>query len=192
MTRTRIVRSLRVILPLLALALLSTLFLFSREPDAESRIPYAEVDAEAMAREPRLVAPEYAGVTDDGARLTLRASSAAPGAEGGRADDLRLDWQRADGMMADVTAPEGGLSDGHVRLGGGVLMTTSTGWQMRTPRIDAATDRSEILAEEGVEAEAPFGRIAADTMRLSPVDDGAPDGASVLNFTGGVRLIYQP
>lgn len=192
MTRTRIVRSLRVILPLLALALLSTLFLFSREPDATSRIPYAEVDAEAMARDPRLVAPDYATVTEDGARLTLQASSAAPGSGGGRAADLRLDWQRADGLAADLAAPEGGLADGRVSLGGGVRMTTSTGWQLLAPRIDAATDRSEITADDGVEAEAPFGRIAAGAMRLVPADDAVPEGAAVLNFSGGVRLIYQP
>ena len=50
MNRTRTVRWLRVLLPLLALAMLSTLFLFSRGSDGESQIPYADVDAEAMAR----------------------------------------------------------------------------------------------------------------------------------------------
>ena len=82
MNRTRTVRWLRVLLPLLALAMLSTLFLFSRGSDGESQIPYADVDAEAMARDPRLVAPEYAGVTPDGAQLTLRATEAAPARAG--------------------------------------------------------------------------------------------------------------
>lgn len=191
MNRTRIVRWLRVLLPLAALALLSTLFLFSREPEAESRIPYADVDAEAMARDPRLVAPDYAGVTEDGARLTLRASTAAvPGAgAGGDAQDLRLDWQRADGLTAELTAPEGGLAEGRVSLGGGVRMQTSSGWEITSPRIDAATDRSEVEATEGVDATAPFGALSAGRMRLAP---DAPDGPAVLNFSGGVRLIYQP
>ena len=83
MNRTRVVRWLRVLLPLLALAMLSVMFLFSREGgDGRSQIPYAEVDAEAMARDPRVVAPEYAGVTADGARLTLRATEAATGRSG--------------------------------------------------------------------------------------------------------------
>ena len=46
MNRTRTVRWLRVLLPLLALAMLSTLFLFSRGSDGESQIPYADVDAD--------------------------------------------------------------------------------------------------------------------------------------------------
>lgn len=41
MLRTSIVRLLRVILPLAALALLSVLFLLARKPDPQAAIPYA-------------------------------------------------------------------------------------------------------------------------------------------------------
>lgn len=189
MNRTRIVRWLRVLLPLAALAMLSTLFLFSRGGDSVSQIPYADVDAEAMARDPRLVAPEYAGVTDDGASLTLRATEAAPGQGGGSAQDLRLDWQRPDGLRADLTAPQAGLAEDAIRLGGGVRMTTSTGWTLDAASVEAATDRSRIAAQEGIEAQAPFGTLSAQRMEL--VSDGGKD-ASILNFSGNVRLIYQP
>lgn len=189
MTRTRIVRWLRVLLPLLALAMLSVLFLFSRGDDGESRIPYAEVDARSMARDPRLVAPEYAGVTDDGAQLTLRASEAAPGGEGGTARNVRLDWQRPDGLRADLTAPRAGLAGGEIRLDGGVRITTSSGWVVDAARVDAATDRSRIAAGDGVAATAPFGALSARRMELAPAP-GAD--ASILNFSGDVRLIYRP
>lgn len=189
MNRTRIVRWLRVLLPLLALAMLSTLFLFSRGGDGESRIPYADVDAEAMARDPRLVAPEYAGVTDDGARLTLRASEAAPDGEGGSARDLRLDWQRPDGLRADLVAPQAGLADGAIRLEGGVRMTTSSGWTLEADSAEAATDRSRIAARDGVRAQGPFGSLTAMRMELVPDSGGE---ASILNLSGDVRLIYRP
>lgn len=197
MNRTRVVRWLRVLLPLAALAMLSTLFLFSREPEAVSRIPYADIDAETMARDPRLVAPDYAGVTEDGVRLTLRASSASVPGASGDAQDLRLDWQRPDGLTAELTAPEGGLADGQVRLSGGVRMQTSSGWEIVSPRIEAATDQSRIEAAEGVEAAAPFGALSAGRMRLAPAEDAGAGGAesggpAVLDFSGGVRLIYQP
>ncbi|WP_207100050.1 hypothetical protein [Paracoccus shandongensis] len=189
MNRTRIVRWLRVLLPLAALAMLSTLFLFSRGGDSESQIPYADVDAEAMARDPRLVAPEYAGVTDDGAALTLRATEAAPGRGTGSARDLRLDWQRPDGLRADLAAPRGGLAEGRISLEGGVRITTSTGWTLDAASVEAATDRSRIAAEDGIKAKAPFGTLSAQRMELVP---GGDTDASILNFSGGVRLIYQP
>ena len=188
MNRTRVVRWLRVLLPLAALAMLSTLFLFSRSGDSVSQIPYADVDAEAMARDPRLVAPEYSGVTADGAQLTLRAAEVSP-AGGGTARDLRLDWQRPDGLQADLAAPRAALADGVIRLEGGVRMTTSSGWTVDMQSLQAATDRSRLAAEDGVEAAAPFGTLTARRMELAPAGD---QDASILNFSGDVRLIYQP
>lgn len=141
-------------------------------------------------------------MTGDGAQLTLRAAQVTPGGSGGAAGDVALDWLRPDGLRADLTAPEGGLLDGLVRLEGGVRMTTSSGWQLDTPQIDARTDTSVLQADRGVEAQAPFGRITAGRMRLAPAatdadagaaaGDSAGDGAAVLNFSDGVRLIYQP
>lgn len=192
MTRTRIVRWLRVLLPLLALVLLSTLFLFSRHSDTESQIPYAEVDAESMARDPRMVAPQYSGVTDDGAQIRLEASQADIGkVQAGQ--DLRLDWQRPDGLKADLTAPDAGVQGDTIQLRGGVQMTTSSGWTVDADQIDAATNRSQITANDGVEAQAPFGQITAQQMELKPKGEaGQDDGDAILNFSGGVRLIYQP
>lgn len=194
MNRTRIVRWLRVLLPLVALVMLSTMFLLSRGSDSESRIPYAEVDAQAAARDGRIVGPEYMGVTDDGVQMSLRADSVTPdrAGEGGQASDLRLDWQRPDGVTADVTAPAGGAGDGLVQLEGGVVMSTSTGWQVRSSQLQAQTDRSVITADQGIEADAPFGTLRADRMRLAPQDNAGDDSPAILNFSGGVRLIYQP
>lgn len=194
--RTRIVRGLRVLLPLLALVILSTMFLFSRQSGTEPQIPYADVDAEEMAREPRMIAPEYVAVTEDGAELTLHADEAAPSGEGGSASRLALNWRARDGLVADLTAPQFGMAEGLISLSGGVHMATSSGWVVDAPRIDAATDRSRIAADEGVNATAPFGELSAGAMELVPVEAGGTGdeaaAGSILNFTGGVRLIYRP
>ena len=79
---TRVVGWLKVMLPLTALAILSTLFLVARRIDPEAALPYAEVDVEDLAREPRMTAPTYAGTTEDGASVTLTADEARPAAEG--------------------------------------------------------------------------------------------------------------
>lgn len=190
MSRTRIVRWLRVLLPLVALVILSTLFLLSKQPGEDPRIPYADVDAEDMAREPRMTAPEYAGVTRDGAAISLRADVVTTGDpnEAG-AQGLRMTWRAEDGLAADLTAPEAAVQDGTIRLGGGVRMTTSSGWAMTTPQIDSSIDRSSITAPAEVQAFAPLGQLDAGAMQLSRDPDS---GDHVLNFTGGVRLIYQP
>lgn len=116
--RTRIVRLLRVALPLLALALLSSLFLLGRRPDGRVDIPYADV-TEAPGR-PALEAPSYAGVADDGAAITLQADDAGPAGAAQGASALRLTWRRPDtGQAADLTAPRAEVADGQVMLSGG-------------------------------------------------------------------------
>lgn len=191
MSRTRIVRWLRVLLPLVALAILSTLFLLSKQPGEDPSIPYADVDAEEMAREPRMTAPEYAGVTRDGAAISLRADQVKTGAGDGAAaaQGLRMTWRAEDGLAADLTAPEAAVEGGVIQLGGGVRMTTSSGWAVTTPQIDSSTERSTITAPAEVQAFAPLGQLDAGAMQLSRDPES---GDHVLNFTDGVRLIYQP
>lgn len=183
--RTRVVRWLRVLLPLVALAILSTLFLLGRGPGVEPVIPYAEVDAQAMAERPRITAPAWAGVTPDGAAVTLGAAEVEPGA--GTARDVRLAWDAPEGLHIDLTAPEAARTDGAIRLSGGVNAATSTGWHLSAPAFQAALDRSQLTAPQGVVAQAPFGEVTAGALEVRRAGDD-----HILNFTGGVRLLYRP
>ena len=51
---SRFVALTKVILPIIALGILSTLFLFSRNIDPTQSIPYADVDVEGLAREQQI------------------------------------------------------------------------------------------------------------------------------------------
>ncbi|MDO5527769.1 MAG: hypothetical protein Q4F71_00030 [Paracoccus sp. (in: a-proteobacteria)] len=189
MLRSRIVAWLRVLLPLAALVILSTLFLAGRRPDPDAAIPYAEVDAEELARNPRMTAPDFATMTEDRSELTLRADHATPDGEGGGASSgLRLTWRAADGLAADMTAPDARYAGDLLTLAGGVRMTTSDGWALTAPELSADTLSARIEAGGGLDGMAPMGRFRADHMEMSR--DEAGD--HVLNLTGGVRLIYQP
>lgn len=109
--------------------------------------------------------------------------------DGGAASGLQLSWRSAEGLAANLTAPDVSFDAGTISLSGGVRMTTSSGWALTSPRIDAATDRSTITAPETVTGFAPFGEMQAGAMTLTAGEN--PD-SHVLNFTDGVRLIYQP
>lgn len=192
MTRSKIVAWMRLLLPLIALVLLSTMFLLSGKPGVEPEIPFTESDAERQADRQSVVAPELSTVTSDGAELILYADEARPldGGEG-TASQLRLDIRRRDGLTAELVAPEVDIGNDVVTLSGGTRMTTSSGWSIDAESIDASTDRSHISASSGIAAVAPFGKISAERMELR---DGEPgkNTAPILNFTEGVRLIYEP
>lgn len=191
---TRVVGWLKVALPLTALAILSTLFLVARRVDPEAALPYAEVDVEDLAREPRMTAPTYAGTTEDGASVTLSADEARPAAEGSpaRAAGLKLDLATPDGGRTELVAAEAQMDDTarELVLSGGVTVTTSTGYRLETAEILAKLDRTGLESRAPVKATGPAGEITADGMVLSQ-DSGTP-GSYVLVFKGGVRLVYQP
>jgi lipopolysaccharide export system protein LptC len=66
---SRLVFWLKIALPLVALALLATLFLFGRPIRPEDAIPYASTDITDRAKDPRVTEPVFASMTSDGAAL---------------------------------------------------------------------------------------------------------------------------
>jgi lipopolysaccharide export system protein LptC len=191
-THSRVVALAKIALPLLALAILSTLFLFARTIDPNDAIPYAEVDVVERAREPRLTAPTYAGVTSDGAALTLQAAEARPDAgAGATAQTLTARLDTPDGARTDLAAAQMTFDNtaGLVSLDGGVTVTTTSGYIMTTNTLTARLDRTSLLAPGPVQATAPAGTITAQGMTLTQ----GPDPATyVLVFKGRVKLLYQP
>ena len=191
---SRLVAWLKIGLPFAALALLSTLFLVSRTIDPSDAIPYADVDVEDRIREPRMTAPAYAGVTSDGAALTVTAAEARPEEEGsaGSAQALRAELSLPDGGRAELVAASGNL-DATARLltlQGGVQITTSSGYTITSNEMTAALDRTEVKSASTLAATSPMGQITAGSMALT--EDPATPGAYLLLFNDRVKLIYQP
>jgi lipopolysaccharide export system protein LptC len=154
--------------------------------DPDAAIPYADVDVDAYARDPRLTAPTYAGTTQDGAMLTLTADEARPAGQGATASGVRLTLRPEGGGETQVSAAAAALSATHLDLTGGVTITTPTGLSVRTDALRTALDRTEMTAGP-VMATGPLGSMSAQAMRLD-----RRDGAEVLDFTGGVSVVYQP
>jgi lipopolysaccharide export system protein LptC len=200
---SRVVAATKVLLPLVALGILSTLFLVAKRIDTEAAIPFATVDVRELAREARIGAPRYAGMTADGAAVTITASRALPGdadLSTLRAEQMVAQIDMADGTILGLTAPRGRLDTpaGLAELTGGVVVTLSTGWRAETAALETALDATRVLAETRIDATGPLGDITAGRMELTQPGEAAPsDGTGdhrgpVLLFTQGVRLLYDP
>ncbi|WP_323005306.1 LPS export ABC transporter periplasmic protein LptC [Pseudorhodobacter sp.] len=186
---------LKIVLPLLALAILSTLFLVSRTIDPSDAIPFAEVDIADRIREPRLTSPTWAGVTDDGAALTIAADEARPqqatGA-GASAAALIVDLKTPDGARTQLVAARGLLDTklNTLLVEGGVTITTSSGYALQTEAMTAALDRTSLVSETAVAGQGPAGDLTAGAMEITQMRDGS--GSYVLVLKNGVKLLYQP
>ena len=193
---SRLVSWLKVLLPLLALALLSTLFLISNRINPEDAIPYAQVDVAERLREPRMTAPTYAGTTRDGAAIEVTAAETRPAAadstQGQTAKDVAARLSTPDGAITDLVADAAvmAMDEREVTLTGNVELFHSTGYTVTTQEMTARLDETRIRSAVPVRAIGPAGQITADSMELAP--KGADTPEYLLVFKGSVKLVYQP
>ncbi|PTX57912.1 lipopolysaccharide export system protein LptC [Litoreibacter ponti] len=189
---SRFVQWAKVIFPLAALGLLSTLFLFSRTIDPSDAIPFADIDVEQIARDQVLSSPRFSGATDDGTAITVDAASAVPDLT----DPRRMNIEE---VVARIESPNGrsyGITslraryDGNtetLELNGDVRIGTSNGYRLETETLTTNLQTSAITAPGKVFGKGPPGIIEAGAMELT-----GQDGTQVLVFKNGVKLIYDP
>lgn len=205
--RTRLVAWAKVLLPLGALGLLSTLFLLARAPDGpravSDEIPFARI--EEIAREARIDQPRLAGLTADGTAVVLEAhrllplpgqpdgfSAAVPRLEIRSPEDVR------GGLEATLEADTGEVlgPTRTLRLLGGVTLEGASPaagpFSARLGDVTADLRNGTFAGLGGVEAETRLGSLHADAMR---VEQGRAEGAGAgvrMVFNGAVRLVYLP
>lgn len=191
-TYSRVVAWAKVILPLLALALLSTLFLFSRTPDPNRAIPFAEVDVEELAREQSLGNPRFAGTMADGREVIFTANRVVPRLTNpnlldAEAIEARIDLSPDSILLIVAGSGFFDLRNEAADLGDEVQLTTSTGFRLNTGMLhfDMAAASAEAPGE--VQVTGPGLSLTAGSMRVSAVD-----GRDVVLFNDGVRVLYDP
>ena len=187
-----IVGWLKLLLPLIALALLSTLFLFSRRPPAETEIPFARI--EEIARDQQIVRPAFSGVTDNGQIVTMTAAAIRAMDETANSiaverPELTLD--AGDGRVLTITAGMGrvDLSDRNALLSGLARLETSTGYTMESEGISADLQSGRVRSAGALAVRTPFGDLRAGQVDIETGRDGS---GQEMRFTDGVKLIYRP
>lgn len=188
---SRIVAVLKLTLPLVALAILSTLFLFSRGIDPEDAIPYADVEIADRLAQPRMTGAGFSTTTADGSALALTADEAAPDASGGTASGLTGEIVGVDGSRTRISAAAARLDSASriFELSGGVRLTTSTGYEVAAQGFGLGTDRTWLQSRGPVSATGPMGDLQAGGLEMRR---DAPDAPYLMVFNGGVRLLYLP
>ncbi len=182
----------KLALPLIALGLLSTMFLFSRTPDPDAALPYADVDVDQLVREQRLSRPRFAGTLDDGREVTLVADTAAAAV----ADPNTIVMTAIESHVTlsedaelALTAEQGdySLAEQIISLAGSVVAETSNGYRLATERLTVAMDTMRLASPGAVSLTGEGLSLEAGAMEIT-----GPEDATFLRFTGGVRLLYQP
>ncbi len=190
---SRLIAYLKILLPLAALALLSTLFLLSRSVDPQATIPFAKKDVTDRMRDQQVTEPFYSGTTRNGDELLVTARSARPaiGDRPASATALMARVITKGGVTIVLNADSGAFQDqsGTARFRGNVVVTTSTGYVVHSDAIDAQLKQFSAISPGKITGTGPIGDFSAGRMHLETKNGS--DNAHVL-FNGGVKLIYTP
>lgn len=185
---------LKIVLPLTALAILSSMFLISQRVDPGATQPVAGTALADRLRDPRLTDPVFTGVTPEGTGVTVTAADMRPlpgSLTRGTARTLTVQLDLPGGSTATLAAPLGQIdSDAQtMALSGGVTIITATGYSLSAPEMTGSLVLSQITATGGVAGESPFGTIRSDHMQITR--NPALQNTHIVDFNGAVRLIYR-
>lgn len=186
---SQLVGFLKIVLPLTALALMSTVFLIARAPSQGADIPYAEI--EEIAREPRLTGAQISGVATDGSVIEINARTTRPDGDIISTDALAATIDTVEGHQINISAGQGEINrDTRIaRLYGLARLDTSNGYEMETNGITTNLESGRIASDGALEVRTPFGSLTAGQLVIE-----TPEGGSnqVMLFQNGVRLVYTP
>lgn len=188
----------KIALPLIALGLLASLFIYSKTNAVREGLIFADSELRRMASEAQITNPRFSGVTTAGDAFSVSATIATPDApKPGRIDleDPSTSISFASGVDLASSAKTGSLDikTNIARLSGDVLLETSTGYRVETDEIMLNFRTGNVETPDGVTATGPFGRIEAGSMELLQDLDKNPEGGqSVLIFKNGAKVVYTP
>jgi len=192
---SRLVAGMKILLPLAALGMLSTLFLISERFDPGEAVPPAAIELRDRARDEGATNAALAGVTRGGHEVLLRAARFVPSAlDAGVltaakvAARLRLDT----GAEVEIVSAHGEVDQDRntAVLSGDVTFDTSGGYSLKSDLLSLRFDDLVVESPGPVSGAAPAGELTAGRMILS--GNRANGGGADLLFTDGVKLIYQP
>jgi len=168
--------------------------MISNTIDPSDPVPTAPIDLEQRAQDLGVTRPSFAGVTGRGDEIALRADAARPE----RGAPERLMAERVTGEIGLVGGAGVRLRSATARLDQGLMtatlegtvhISTTTGYEIDTDRLDTRLDALYAESPGPVSATGPLGALDAGRMILREAP-GTEDAE--LLFSGGVKLVYRP
>ena len=189
---SRAVAGLKILLPLFALGILSTLFMLSRPVDPEANLPFSDEEVQELKKEQRVGRPSYTGMTGDGSAITVVADAARPDITNPArfdADNLSAQIETERGVRIDIDAPSGVIDNDSelLTLSGGVEVQTSDGYTVLTDEVETTLDSTRLQTTGRVQGSGPAGDLWADQMEMTQQENGS----TLMVFKGDVKVIYK-
>ncbi len=189
---SRLVSFLKIALPLVALAILSTVFLVSSRIEPGESIPFAEGEVAERIRSQQVTGSVFSGVTTGGDRISFSAREIVTAADRTNVAHhpvAQLDFASGGSVRLEAERGDVDLNRDIVTMTRDVVIESKTGYTLRSDSLTSHLSYLDIVAPGEVTGNGPAGTLRAGGMRISEQKDG---GNVQLLFTDGVKLVYDP
>ncbi|WP_299984283.1 hypothetical protein [uncultured Ruegeria sp.] len=190
---SRWVQFLKVLLPLVAILLLSSVFLLSRSIDTNVSAPFGDQDVDDRLTDQVVSRPDYKGVTRKGEEIRVEARRASQSGEGGTptASEVQGRFGLSSGGEITLESNTGMIrpDKGTATFAGEVVITTADGIQVTTDLLNTSLDEIRGDSPGQIDGTGPIGDFTAGRMIFGTEKK---DGPVHILFTDGVKLIYEP
>ncbi len=189
---SKFIGGMKILLPMAALGLLSTMFMISQGRETAldiSTFLSANGGSDLVAG---ISKPKFASTTTQGDSVLVQAEQARPIEDGlVAAYQVAAEIDLIDGSAISLSALKAAvMEDGErIDLEGSVHMESSTGYHVATEAFQMQTNRVSGQTLSPIEATGPAGSFRADRMVVTQNQD---TGDVQLHFTGNVKLVYLP
>ena len=192
-SHSRAVTYLKVLLPLAALVLMSTLFLISRGVNTDAVIPFAQKEIEDRMKGQQITAPFFSGTTAQGDEIMVSAALARPGSADApaSASSLSAEIKLVQGGRITLASETGSIlpDQDFARFSGSVTITSADGLTVETEELNTALSGLEANSPGPVRATGVIGELTAGNMQIGVKTEGGPVH---MLFKNGVKLLYDP
>ncbi len=190
---SRMVQLLKVLLPLAAILLLSTVFLFSRSIETNVSGPFTQQDIRERIEGQVVTRPHYRGTTRKGENIRVDARRATQGGNGtsATADEFHGRFDLLNGGIITLDSKTGSIrpDKGTATFVGDVVITTTDGIRVTTDLLNTSLDEIRGDTPGQVDGTGPIGNFTAGRMTFGA---DKKDGPVHILFTDGVKLVYEP
>nr|WP_247742500.1 MULTISPECIES: LPS export ABC transporter periplasmic protein LptC [unclassified Ruegeria] len=187
------VQFLKVLLPLVAIVMLSTVFLLSRSIETDVKVPFTQRDIEERLADQIVTRPNYRGTTRKGEEVQIEAIQATQGTENSvpTASEFRGRLGLSNGGIITLDSNSGMIrpDKNTATFIGDVVITTTDGIEVTTNLLNTALDEIRGDTPGQVNGTGVIGNFSAGRMTFGTEKK---DGPVHIIFTDGVKLIYEP
>jgi len=190
-----LVAFIKVVLTVVALGILSVMFLFLHRVNPTTTLPFGKTEVADRLREERVTKPFFVGLTNTGEKITVTADIARP-ASGSRLADAEgltalISFSNQQKNLLKIEAEKGVFDHNKdiAHLTGNVHLSTNSGYTLTTKEIKSSFKELSIRTNGPIQGRSPFGLLNAGELYIH--QDPKKNNITLV-FNNGVNLLYRP